>query len=171
MKSISKNYTFLLLVLSLLVVNTKNLSAQNINDHKFVGYTFIDGKKSKDVIVKVFDDNKCISTLETKSNGKFVFIADSEKYYTLQFEKEGFFTKRIIIKTDKTQNIDFSSKTYKFDVGLVKKEPYLDNDSYDFPMAILELNHQNREFEFNKEYTKNRLKSTSFSSNNEMAKN
>lgn len=170
MKSTSTNYTFLLIVLSLLLFNTKNLSAQEDKDHKFVGYTVIDGKKSKDVIVKIFDDNKCISEYETKSNGKFVFIADSEKYYTLQFEKEGFFTKRIIIKTEKTQNLDFVSKTYKFDVGLVKKEPGLDHNLYDFPIAILELNHSNREFEFNEEYTKNILKSIAINTNDEIAK-
>ena len=169
MKSRSLNYTFLLIALSLFMFNTKDLVAQQSNNHEFIGYTYIDGKKAKDVVVKVFDDNKCFSEYETKGNGKFIFTAACEKYYTLQFEKEGYLTKRIVIKTDNTKDLDFVTKTYKFDVSLDKKDPSLDYSAYDFPIAILELNPHNRAFEFNKKYTDNRLKSIAANTNNQIA--
>jgi len=171
MKVQSSKFQFLAIIISLLLFNVKDLSAQNFDSHEFKGNVFLDGKKAEGVVVKVFDDNDCSSEYKTKWNGKFIFIASCEKYYTLQFEKEGYVTKRIVIKTEDTRNLDFVTKTYKFDVSLVKKEQGVDYSSHDFPIAILELNPHNREFEFNKEYTKNRLKDIVVNSDNQIAKN
>jgi len=171
MKLKTRNFKFSLFVLSLLMLSVKPALAQDINKHEFIGYTFIDGKKAKDVVVKVFDDNNCFSEYETRSNGKFIFTANCEKHYTLQFEKEGYVTKRMVIKTDNTSDLEYVTKTYKFDVSLLKKEQGVDYGQYDFPIAIIELDKRNMEFTFNKKYTENRLESIATSTNNQIAKN
>ncbi|MFT4755581.1 MAG: hypothetical protein ACI91R_000214 [Vicingaceae bacterium] len=166
-----KSY-YLRVVFSLLLLSVTSATAQNslyqdtttqdttkqLNSHAFVGKIFIDGKKAKDVIVKVFDGNVCLSEYKTKNNGKFVFTADCEKHYTLQFEKEGYVAKRVIVKTYKTGDLDHFTKRYKFDITLNQETEDMDYSVHDFPIAIIEINKDLKHFKFNKRYTKNRLK-------------
>lgn len=145
------------------------LSAQEITDHEFAGKIYIDGKKAKDVLVKAYDGNKCFSNYMTGSNGKFVFTGGVEKYYTLEFKKEGYVTKRIVIRTHNTRNLEFETSTYRFDVDLVKEEEGVDYDEYDFPITIIEIDSNEEEFTHNRKYTENRLKAISLKADNQMA--
>ena len=60
--------------------------------------------------------------------------------------RKGFVTKRIIIKTYNTKNLEFDTRTYKFDIDLIKKVEGVKYDEYDFPMAIIEINADDGEF-------------------------
>ena len=84
MKLKSLNFYYLLVVFALLLLSVTSATAQDAlardtidqnttnqpNSHEFIGKIFIDGRKAKDVIVKVFDDNDCFSEYKTKNNGK-----------------------------------------------------------------------------------------------------
>jgi hypothetical protein len=185
MKLKSLKFNYLLVVFALLLLSVTSATAQNAlaqdttaqdtteqsNSHEFVGKIFIDGRKAKDVIVKVFDDNDCFSEYKTKNNGKFVFTADCEKHYTLQFEREGYVAKRVIVKTYKTGDLDHFTKRYKFDITLNKETEDVDYSLHDFPIAIIQIDNNLRYFKFNKRYTKNRLKEIELNEANKIAKN
>jgi hypothetical protein len=181
MKLKSLHYSYLLVVFTLLLFNVKNSTAQEVsvqdtaikqsNSHEFVGKIFIDGKKAKDVTVKVFDDNDCFSEYKTKNNGKFVFTADCERHYTLQFEREGYVAKRLIVKTYKTGDLEHFTKNYRFDITLNKEMEDVDYSLHDFPIAIIQIDNDLREFKFNKRYTKNRLKKIELNKTKKTAKN
>jgi hypothetical protein len=168
MKNQSLNFKFLLITFSLLILTSKYASAQLLNSHEFLGTVFIEDEKAKDVTVKVFEGNKCFSDYQTRSNGKFIFTGENEKHYTLQFEKEGFVTKRVIIKTFYTQGLTDVTKTYKFDISLERKMLDLDESLYDFPITIIEFDYVNNEFIFNEKYTKSRLKTIFSAKNNQV---
>jgi hypothetical protein len=165
MKLKTLNLKFSFIIIFFLVFNVNDIKAQEILNHEFVGNVFIKDSKAKGTLVKIFDNNKCISEYITSNNGKFIFTAESEKYYTIQFEKEGYVTKRIVVKTFNTSELDYLTKTYKFDVNLVKMMPATDYSHYDFPMAIFELDFVQGEFNFNETYTNNRLKEIAVSAN------
>tara|TARA_B110001469_G_scaffold126483_1_gene144229 strand:+ start:762 stop:1361 length:600 start_codon:yes stop_codon:yes gene_type:complete len=184
-----KSY-YLLVVFSLLLLSVTSATTQNslyqdtttqdtttqdttkhLSSSEFVGKIFIDGKKAKDVIVKVFDDNVCLSEYKTKNNGKFVFTADCEKHYTLQFEKEGYVAKRVIVKTYKTEDLDHFTKRYKFDITLNQETEDMDYSVHDFPIAIIEIDNDLKYYKFNRRYTKNRLREIELNEVNKISKN
>lgn len=171
MKSKSISYKSLLITLTLLTGISKFAAAQLVNSHEFLGTVFIEDKRAKDVKVMVFEGNKCFSEYETKLNGKFIFTAGIEKYYTLQFEKEGYVTKRVVIKTHNTRGLKEETKTYKFDITLNEKLPDIDYSFHDFPATIIEYDFLEKEFNFNEKYTENRLKKIALSPNNELVVN
>ena len=186
MKLKSLYYRYLLVVFTLMLFSVKNSTAQEVsaqevsvqdtaikqvNSHEFLGKVFIDGKKAKGVTVKVFDDNVCFSVYTTKNNGKFVFTADCEKHYTLQFEREGYVAKRLIVKTHKTSDLDYFTEEYSFDITLNKEIKDTDYSLHDFPIAIIQIDNDLREFKFNKRYTKNRLKKIELNKAKNTAKN
>lgn len=164
-KPVSTHFVFSFFILTALLCNVNQIFAQKILDkdttgqwlstHEFEGIVFINGKKAKDVVVKVFDRNTCFSDHTTKRNGKFFFTAASEKHYTLQFEKEGYVTKRVVVKTHETGDLDYFTKNYKFDVELEKEQEHVDYSLHDFPAAIIQIDSQQKEFEANKRYSKN----------------
>tara|TARA_R110002049_G_scaffold20846_11_gene76629 strand:- start:600 stop:1085 length:486 start_codon:yes stop_codon:yes gene_type:complete len=157
-----------LVILLLLFISVKDTTAQDGKTHEFLGNILIDGKKAKDVKVKFFDGNDCFLEYETKANGKFIFVGECEKYYTLQFEKEGYVTKRVIVKTFNTEELDYITKVYKFDVSLEEKKSYLDYSEHDFPIAIFEVDNDLKGFDFDKQYTSQRLEEMSLGSNMNM---
>jgi hypothetical protein len=160
-----RNRNYLFLLITMLCINISLVPAQEsiANDtteqwpsnHEFAGKIFIDGEKANDVVVKVFDRNTCFSNYTTKGNGKFFFTAESEKYYTLQFEKEGYVTKRVVVKTHKTEGLDYFTKEYKFDIDLEKELDHVDYSLHDFPAAIIQIDNNQKEFEANKKYSRN----------------
>lgn len=179
-----KIYSFIQLsffiALAFLFLQTNQLSAQveffsdSIehwpSSHQFKGKVFAGSKTAENVLIKVFEDNTCISTYTTKKNGKFVFIAESEKYYTLQFEKVGFVTKRVIIKTNNTGELDYFTKNYKFDISLEKEMENIDYSLHDFPVALIQIGNKLKKFEFNRKYTFNRKKEIELNLKEQMAK-
>jgi hypothetical protein len=158
-------FLYSILIFSAALCNVNNLAAQSstnkdttnqwLSNHEFAGRIYIDGKTAKDVVVKVFERNTCYSHYTTKHNGKFYFTASSEKYYTLQFEKEGYVTKRVVVKTHKTKGLDYFTKDYKFDIDLEEELEHVDYSLHDFPAAIIQIDDKQKEFEANKKYSKN----------------
>lgn len=134
------------------------LSAQKINHFEFVGHVMLGKQKVKDVTIKVFDGNRCFSNYTTKRNGKFIFVGGSEKIYTLQFEKEGYATKRIIVNTKNTRKLKSKVDIYKFYVEMEKEVLEKFETSYndsDFPAAIIEIDKSKNRFVHNKSYSHN----------------
>jgi hypothetical protein len=136
------------------VLFSGSFMAQEIVNHEFSGKIFVNGKKAKDVTVKVFDGNDCFSVYKTRGNGKFVFTGGAEKHYTLQFEKEGYVTKRVLIKTFNTKELEEDTRIYKFDLDMVE-EAQGDVDD-DFPVAIIEIDSDEPEFKVNATYAAHR---------------
>lgn len=159
------NSTLLLTILSFLMLVDQQAQAQYNATFDFSGTILIDDKKAKDVVVKAYEGNLCFSSYQTRSNGKFFFTAEGEKHYTLQFEKEGYVTKRVVIRTHNTKNLERDPRKYKFDLALVKATKEVNHEENDFPITIIELDKATKEFGFNKSYTTNRQSKNYLSSN------
>lgn len=135
-----------------MLISINYLSAQHFKSHEFSGRIFIEDKKAKEVTIKVYDGNKCFSTYITRPNAKFIFVAGIEDYYTIEFEKEGYVTKRVVVNTKNTRKIK-STDPFKFDITLEKEEDGVNYSEHDFPAAIIEIDEKTEEFVFNEKYT------------------
>ena len=135
-----------------LISLTSFLSAQSTKHLVFSGKIHLEEGNAKNVTIKAYDGNKCFSTYETKSSGKFFFEGKPEKQYTLEFKKDGYVTKYVIIKTHNTRKLEKNPKKYKFDIDLFQEETAEDFHREEFPVVIIELDKKTKEFCYNKKY-------------------
>ena len=94
------------LILLIIVLFTFNLQAQNSKTFDFDGRVLIDNKKAADVFVRVYEKNKLVHKHITSKNGRFIFEAKREKYYTLEFSKKGYLNKKVVVSTKNTNTVD-----------------------------------------------------------------
>ena len=143
------------------------VSALTDNYYEFLGKVTIHNKKVKGVSIKSFDGDSCFSYYETKANGKFAFYGEAKKYFILQFEKPGYFTKQLIVST---KDIKYSKKevmTYKFNINLMRtKRGQNDNDNIE-KVDIIEINNRGDKFT----YKSNRNKENYLKGGAQMANN
>lgn len=130
--------------------STYHLSTEKVDHFEFLGYISADEQKAKGITVKVFSGNRCFSNYTTTGNGKFIFIGGSEKLYVLQFEKEGYVTKKIVINTQNTKELMERIDEYSFSIELLEEE--VGENYYDFPTAVIEVDRMKNEFMYNKNY-------------------
>lgn len=122
--------------------------------YTFYGRIFLENAKGNGVVVRLYDNNTLISTYKTDKKGKFTIGAPSAKHYTLEFEKNGFVTKRVIINTKKVYLSKGNIDDFDFNVHLIKQEEDIDYSILDFPIALIEYNKSIKGFDYNKKYTR-----------------
>lgn len=145
------------LLFSLLFTLIVNLGyAQKNKQYMFGGNVLVENKSANDVLLKLYEGNDCIATYTTESKGRFLFSCGVEKYYTLEFKKEGYVTKRVVINTRDTKYIRKKIKVFEFDVVLIKESSEVDYEEYDFPVTIIEISKNRDEFVQNSKYTRKR---------------
>lgn len=124
----------------------------------FKGKVFLEDDKGCEVTISLYDGNKKISSYVTGSSGRFIVDLYKNRHYTLQFAKEDYVTKRILIDTKVLNPSDaIGVKEFKFDVSLIKEDSELDYSELDFPIAIIEFENSQREFVYNVNYTNRML--------------
>ncbi|MEQ9186482.1 MAG: hypothetical protein RLP15_02030 [Cryomorphaceae bacterium] len=118
------------------------------------GVISVDDDGVEDALVELFEGNRVVDAFETKKNGKFKFTLFSNMVYTIQINKQGYYTKRISISTKVP--VDFEGfEKFQFDVGLTAK----DIEKYDpalaeYPSALIAFDTKKQAFNFDKDYTK-----------------
>lgn len=120
----------------------------------FYGRVFLENSKGDGVTVHLYDNNQLISTYKTSQNAKFSVGAPLAKHYTLEFVKEGFVTKRVIINTKAINSPKVRAEDFDFNVYLIKEEIDIDYSILDFPMALIEYKKSIKGFDYNKKYTR-----------------
>ena len=139
-----------------------NLFAQNPDfiHLKIIGRVMDNGKTVENQAVIVFEDNKRIDTLLSKSNGKFECDLKLNKYYTLVFPGEHYKLTTLVVNTEIPENF-YYIPIYKciiqmgedLDVDLAEKERY-----EDFPIGIVKYDDENLRFELDYHYFRSRIK-------------
>lgn len=120
----------------------------------FYGRVAVDEEKGIGVTVNLYDGNTMISSYKTKKNAKFAIDAPENKHYTLEFVKEGFVTKRVIINTKLLPENRIEEKDFAFDVYMIQEKEGVDYSILDFPIALIEYRKSVRAFDYNKKYTR-----------------
>jgi hypothetical protein len=105
----------------------------------------------------LYDGNYLVSESKTSWNGKFSIGLAKNKHYTVQFDKDGYMTKRIVIDTEIGEDDRENVKTFKFDVGLIKRESGKDYSILDFPIAIIKYHPESNQFFYDNKYTEHML--------------
>ena len=104
--------------------------------------------------MRLYDDNSLISSYKTDKKGKFNVGTPSAKHYTLEFVKNGFVTKRVIINTKKVYLAKGRVEDFDFNVHLIKQEIDVDYSILDFPIALIEYKKSIKGFDYNRKYTR-----------------
>lgn len=115
------------------------------------------GDKGKEVNISLYDNNEKVSSYQTNRTGKFLLDVKRNKHYTVLFEKEGYITKSIIIKTYAKPNEVADIEIFKFDVILDAKEPANNYSLVDFPVSLIQLDREKGEFAFNVDYNESMI--------------
>lgn len=109
--------------------------------------------KGEGVSITLFQGNTTISEYTTTRNGKFVLDLERNKYYIVEFKRDNYVTKRIIIKTKIPSSSKIPKKDFEFEVFLLKEVEGVNYSRLDFPMAIIEFQKPSEKFDYDTEYT------------------
>ena len=131
---------------------------------EFNGTVSLADEPLEDVEVRIFEGNEVFSTIYSDKKGRFDFELLKGSEYTLELSKEGYITKRMIIKTNVEDEVKKLPKL-KFEVALVEDSRYaeaIENDPesagiLDFPSAIIEYSKALGDFDYRMEYTEHIL--------------
>ena len=78
--------------------------------------------------------------------GNSFFQGKQKSIFILQFEKQGYRTKKIIVNTHNTRYCNKKIKKFKFNVNLSKKVNHADFEEESLPVSIIEFSKVKREF-------------------------
>lgn len=104
--------------------------------------------------VILYMNNSIESITKSNKQGKFHIKIHPDRYYTLEFNKEGFVSKRVVIKT---KDMHLVSHPLQFNVTLnpsisYNSEIYHKHD-LEFPFGLIQFNARKKCFEYLEEYT------------------
>jgi hypothetical protein len=119
---------------------------QEYKEFEFDGKVSIRYKLINEVEVTIYDEGMKIKQFTTAPSGKFIFKGSSEKHYSIQFEQEGYETKRIAINTDNTRGIKEKIAPYRFKVTLNKKPIDRKLDHVNTIVGVIEINSDKTKF-------------------------
>ena len=137
---------------STLVITQNESDGDDI--YTFYGRVFLENAKGGEVTVNLYDDNTVISTFTTEKNANFAIGAPIAKHYTVEFVKEGFVIKRVIINTKQVYKSKERVEVFDFNVHLIREEQEVDYSILNFPMALIECKKSLKRFDYNKKYTR-----------------
>lgn len=106
--------------------------------------------------VKLYLDNKLITTQVLKVKKKFAVLLNKNSLYTIKVEKDGYIPKTVSINTTIPDKVEISDLfRFHFETNLLSNDLsiHFDDDDIDFPVALVSYGKRCDCFEFNKEYT------------------
>lgn len=117
-----------------------------------------DGEKNLEgVQVFALQENVRVDSLKTTGNGKFAMVLDLQKEHMIEFTKEGYVVKRMLIdlRVKAKPGQELIVAPIDMDVTLLSEEFYegADTDVLDFPSAIVRWNKTTGGFAMDHEYT------------------
>ncbi|MEO8069026.1 MAG: hypothetical protein ABI599_15120 [Flavobacteriales bacterium] len=117
-----------------------------------------DGEKNLEgVLVYAMIDNVRVDSLKTTGNGKFGMLLDLQKEHMLEFKKEGYVVKRMLIdlRVKARPGQELVVAPIDMDVTLLDEQYYegADTDVLDFPSAIVRWNKTQGAFAMDYDYT------------------
>jgi hypothetical protein len=118
------------------------------------------GKALEKQSVIIFENNRQIDTIYSRSNGKFEYILSLNKYYTIFFPDTTLSNSSLVIDTKIPKDF-YYIPVYKciirmdeeFESELAEKERY-----EDFPIGIVKYDNENLRFELDYHYFRSRIK-------------
>ncbi len=144
-------------LLSILFLASLAMAQSDKRILKFGGNVYSNNEKSEDVTVSLYEGNYLVSENKTSRSGRFSIDLAKNKHYTVQFDKDGYMTKRVVINTEIGEDGRDNVKTFKFDVGLIKRESGKDYSILDFPIAIIKYHLESNQFFYDSKYTEHML--------------
>ncbi len=108
--------------------------------------------------VLVFNGNERVATITTEKSGKFDLRLSMNGNYSLEFRKEGFAPKRILIDTHLPHFPDGAEVVIApigMDITLLEKAKFdgANTDELDFPFALIKWSKRDQAFTQDAEYT------------------
>lgn len=112
-------------------------------------------KKLEGCEVIVFEGNERVASQTTDRSGKFAVGLDLEKEYALEFRREGFVPKRIVVDTRAQLDEGLVFSPLVMDVSMLMASKYegADTDVLDFPFAIVRYDKKANAFTQDPTYT------------------
>ena len=119
-------------------------------------------KKSKNptntYTVILIHDNTIVATETVKDNKSFRFNLCADTYYAIKIYKEGYAPKLISVHTTLPEE-KYKEKFFRFHfkIELTPEEEFecLNEESKDFPIALVTFNKAKKTFNYNEKYTRN----------------
>lgn len=145
--------------LLLLHCSTASVFAQDQEETALeVAGRITDGEKNLEgVHVYAMIENMRMDSLKTTANGKFAMLLDLQKEHMLEFKKDGYVVKRMLIdlRVKAKPGQELIVAPIDMDISLLSEEYYegADTDVLDFPSAIVRWNKTTSGFAMDHEYT------------------
>lgn len=119
------------------------------------GSVYSNEDKVTHVIIKIYDGNNLLKSVEVGRSNRFRTYLPVNKYLTIQIEAPGFHDKRFSFDShipDGTMPIP----SYDFDMDIFKEEEVqgVNTSILDFPVGLVYYDEKKGEFVHNKSYTK-----------------
>ena len=138
-----------LIIIALVILNISAFSKTNNPELIIKGITtdgmFEYSKGLHNVAINIYEYNNLIGVYNCNENGEFEFPIPTNSYITIEFKKNGFISKRILVDTE--SNPDIKKKgSFDFEVSLLKDEDGIEIGDMDFPMAVIRYNNDQKSF-------------------------
>ena len=152
-----KRLGFLLFSLILTTVAFASSKTQPIgNDSiELKGMVFNNQDRVRNVIIKVYSNNKLIKTERLASSNRVRTNLPINAELTIEISADGYHAKRFIFNTHVPHDIR-RIPNYQFDIDIFREEELagVNTSILDFPVGIVEYDERKKEFIRNKKYTK-----------------
>ncbi len=117
-------------------------------------------EKMKDDVYKVqlMENNKVIDSVLESDNEMFSFGLQKNCFYSLKIYKKGYLSKLIVINTyipESKYLKDYFIFEFETELINIVEEEKLDQDTKDFPIAIIQFDKLKQGFDYNQLYTYN----------------
>lgn len=145
-------------LLSLLFLGSVCFAQDETITNLETGGKITDGEKNLEgVTVYALLDNIRVDSMVTKANGKFGLLLALQKEHMLEFRKEGFVSKRVLVdlRMKVRPNAEVVLAPIDMDISLLDEAYYegADTDVLDFPSAIVRWDKGLTGFAMDHEYT------------------
>lgn len=149
--------SFMVLLMNITMLSDSNARNNNIDILNVQGFTAESGLLLDSVMVTIFDNNEIVYKDYTNQSGEFHFTLNTNKYYTVEFKKNGFFTKRIIFETNIHKHLK-NQEAVEFSVNLIpeKKLEGINCEVLDFPVCKYSYDTKQKQFTYSSEFVINR---------------
>ena len=112
---------------------------------------------AREVSVKLYESDKVIKEIITKSDGKFEFQLDTGKNYVIVISKTGYLTKKLAFDT-KVPNGMTAKWTNEFAVTMIKKCGNVDISALNDPIDKIKFHSRTESFKSDQEYSRKMFK-------------
>jgi hypothetical protein len=135
-----------------------NLQAGSSDSLKLIGKLFNNDQQVKNGIIKIYQKNKLIKTLELERKNYFTTNIPLNTVVMVDISAPDLHTKRFVMDTHVPENLT-RTPSYEFDMDIFSQKELegVNTSMLDFPAGLVSYNPKKKAFERDKAYT-NRMK-------------